>query len=153
MTQITTIFGALAAMTPEWSSDVAIKVWNGSTAGVIKATLPSASVPIRILTTTGDIEGRDFAFIALGKLSKVTWVIEDLLLMKAVAEGDSIKGVSAHLVQYCDSYITKLRDVRAPAANSHVLRANMKPGTYDWGDVRYFGVKVIVEVEEFQSAA
>ena len=56
MTQITTIFGALATMAPEWSSDVAIKVWNGSTAGVIKATLPSASVPIRILTTTGDIE-------------------------------------------------------------------------------------------------
>jgi len=152
VTQVSTIYGALAAMVPEWSSDVSIKVWNGATAGVIKNTLPSASVPIRILTMTGENEGRDFAFIAMGKLSHVTWVIEDLLLAKAVAEGDHIKGISAHLIQYCDSYITKLRDTRAPSTQSHVVGASFKPGVYDWGGVQYFGVRALVEVEEFQSA-
>lgn len=128
-------------------------MWNGALTGVIKQTLSSASLPVRIITTTGGGEGRDFAFIALGKLSKVLWVVEDLLLIKPVAEGDSLKSMSPYLITYCDSYITKLRDLRSPSSNSHVVAAGFKPGVFEWGDGRYFGVNVKVEIEEFQGAA
>ena len=154
MTQVVAIYAAVAALVPEYDSDVTpIKVWNGALAGVIKQALHSMSLPIRILTTTGENEGRGFAFIALGKLSKVVWVIEDLLLIKPVAEGDSLKTMSPYLISYCDSYITKLRDLRGPTSNSHVMAANFKPGVFEWGDNRYFGVNVTVEIEEFQGAA
>lgn len=154
MTQVVAIYAAIAALVPVYDSDVTpIKVWNGALTGVIKQALPSAALPIRILTTTGENEGRDFAFIALGKLSKVVWTIEDLLLIKPVAEGDSLKTMSPYLITYCDSYITVLRDLRGPTSNSHVVAADFKPGMFEWGDNRYFGVDVKIEVEEFQGAA
>lgn len=153
MTVIVPIYAAIANMAPTWDSDVAIKVWNGSLFGVIKNTLPSAQVPIRILTTVGESTGRDFGFIALGKLSKIVWVIEDLLLMKPQAEGDGIKSMSSHTIAYVDSYITALRNLRSPAAGSHVLAANFKPGTEVWGDTRYFSVRATLEIEEFQSGS
>jgi hypothetical protein len=155
MTQIVTIFASLAAMQPAWSGGATPKVWNGAVQGDggIRATLTTASIPLRILSTTGDLEGRDFAFIALGKLSNVTWVIEDLLLAKVVSEGDSLKGISPSLVGYADSYITKLRDLRAPSTNSHVVGASFKPGVYEWGGFQCFGLKALVSIQEFQSAA
>jgi hypothetical protein len=153
MTQIVSIFAAIAGLQPAWSGGATPIVWNGAVVGNIKSSLTTAQIPLRILSTTGDAEGKDFAFIALGKLSKVTWVIEDLLLAKAVAEGDSIKGISASLVGYCDSYIMKLRDLRSPSDQSHVIRASYKPGVYEWAGLQCFGVKVLIEIEEFQSAA
>jgi hypothetical protein len=153
VTQIVSIFAAIAGMQPAWSGGTTPNVWNGAVQGGIRAGLTTASIPLRILSTTGDIEGRDFAFIALGKLSKVTWVIEDLLLAKAIAEGDSIKGISPSLVGYCDSYITKLRDVRSPSDQSHVVNLSMKPGRYDYGGIECFGVRCLISVEEIHSAA
>jgi hypothetical protein len=144
----TDIFNAIAAWTVQFDSDVTVLVRNYN---AIKETMPSAGTPCRVLqplTSPGD----PFAFIALGKTNKITWKIEDTCYIKPVAQGDGIKSEGAHIVQYAQAYRTAMQDNRSPTAASHIVGGSITPGVYDWNGVSYFGVKCIVQVEEFQSS-
>ncbi len=145
---LTDIFTAIAAWSVQFDSDVTPKVWNYNQ---IKETLPSAAAPIRILSPLNSPTD-PFSFIALGKTNKALHRIEDLLLIKPVAQGDGIKSESAHIVNYAQAYRTAMQDNRSPTAASHVIGGSITPGTFDWNGVSYFGVRCVVEVEEFQSS-
>ena len=142
------VFVAVAAWTPTFDSDVTPKVWNYNQ---IKATLPSAATPIRILSAI-ETPG-EFAFIALGKTNKVAWRLVDLLLIRPVVQGDGIKSESAHFVQYADSYRQAMYDHRAVTSSAIVSSATIEPGVYPWNDVQYFGVKCTMTIEDFLSPA
>ena len=146
---ITGIYNAIAAWVVTFDSDVTLKVWNYS---AVKEALPSASAPIRILMPT-EGPGTGFAFIALGKLNKITWNITDLCLIKPVAQGDGIASEAEHIVQYAEAYHTAMHNGRAVTASSIIAGGSITPGVYEWNGVAYYGVKCVVEVTEYVSAA
>jgi hypothetical protein len=146
---VTGIFNAIAAWTPSYDSDVVPKVWNYNQ---VKEALPSAAAPIRVLMPMR-LSGDPFEFVALGKTSKTTWRIVDLLLIKPVSQGDGIKSEGENMVAYAENYHDTLRSKRSPTSSSHVVGATINTGVFSWNQVDYYGVECVVTVDEYDSSA
>jgi hypothetical protein len=120
--------------------------------------LETYHLPCRMLLS-GDEEGLtgEGRFVALGKLTAVTFQISDLLFWQPLAQGIGRSDVEANLVSYLDNYLAMLRSWRdAGQQQAHVVsfQADIARLEYPRDSGRWFwGVPCVVRVEEFYSGA
>jgi hypothetical protein len=117
-----------------------------------------AMLPCRLLTPMSPrADARDYSFIALGKLSKLTWHINDLLLWQPEASGTGLYSVAPVLVDYAAAYIEMLRQNRAMSqVQCHIISARFTYGVFEWPEQsgQYFdGVSCDIDIEEVLSGA
>lgn len=145
------ILDDVASWTPTYDSDVSIGCWNIDD---IKPNLENMSIPKRVLMVTEDgTAGEEIIFVALGKTMSVTWFIRDRLYLANVGEMASLRRYSGDLVRYAASYVEQIRQNRSPTAQSHILNATARPGIFEWGGKSYFGVDIVLEIQEIISGA
>jgi len=123
----------------------------------LRDSVKSVDTPVRLLlTTTGESNAESAAFITMGKLQKISWTIEDLLLWKPAGEGEGLSKNSEKLVDYMAAYAEAIRQKRQFTAQSHVTSVRMVPGIYAWPEGSgnmFFGVRCFVRVEEIVSGS
>lgn len=135
--------------------DVSPAVYHGDT---LPGALYTTHLPCRLLFA-GDEEGggNEGAFVALGKLTAVTFNLSDLMFWRPVGESLGRSAEEQSLEQYLDNYLAMLRDWRAAGqTQAHVtgFRANIARITYPTGGTDMFwSVACVVSVEEFYSGA
>jgi hypothetical protein len=152
MSVISSIFGAFNSMSVQFSTDTQylVHTWNYTDLDSSK----QPACPQRYLACSGSLNG-DMGFVALGKLTSIEWVIVDTLLLKPATEGDALKENNGRIISYIVAYITAIRSMRAPTAQSHVKDIKFVPGLYYWPEdsagVPYVGVQITCTVQEVLS--
>lgn len=148
LSALDSIYTALYGMNVNFSTDTqyAVHTWNYTDLDGSK----SPACPQRYLAASGSLDG-GMGFVALGKLTSIEWTIVDMLLLKPALEGDALAENSGRIVSYIDAYITALRNLRAPTAQSHVTDVKFEPGVYYWPEDSgnpYIGIKVTLTIQE-----
>lgn len=152
---LTLIRASLAAQAVVAGGGVTPQTFCGST---LPAAVETASLPCRLLLA-GDDQGKgdDGNFIALGKLTQVTYQISDVLLWVATGQGIGRSGVEADLTTYTDNYLLMLRQWRnagQSAANVTGFRSTIGVANYPLGGPTfYWAAPVVVQVEEYYAGA
>lgn len=154
MSEITAIYTALDGVT--------ITLTDSTSVGCKNLTeLPQAANTTlnktRLLLPIGENpgEGREGAFIAIGKTITINWQIPDLFIYKPVAQGIGLKEHAPQLIDYCGKYADAMRTFgKAPTPNSTLESFQMIPGEYEWpsGTGNYFtGVLCLLQIKEVLS--
>jgi len=118
--------------------------------------VPTALCPCRLFLS-GSEEGRgtEGSFSALGTLLESTFQISDLMLWTTQAQGTGRAQYERDLTVYQDNYLAMLRGWRgAGQAQAHVVGFRSVIGLYEYpaqSGVRFWGVLVVVQVQEFYS--
>lgn len=154
MSVITSIYDGLAGV----SITAAGKTPKVRNYDEIKETFEAADAPTRmLLVPTGNTEAREASFIALGKLQKIEWRIEDRLYWSPVAQGQGLSDFTEDLLLYAQAYVEAIRDNRSLTASSHITRVRCVPTIVRWPDIEagtpYAGARCIVVVEEIVAGA
>jgi len=111
----------------------------------VKLTLDESALPTRLLMPS--LEGNS-KYVGMGTLKHMTWQIQDLCLFARVAKGTGINQYAQAMVQYLEDYLTALKSKRSPYANSHITGISAQMAPVQWSDVTYWGVNIILTVEE-----
>jgi hypothetical protein len=111
----------------------------------VKLTIRDGDLPLRLLLPA--TEG-DMAFVAIGTLQKVTWVIRDLCLWAPVTKGSGVQDFSEAMVDYLALYLEQIKGNRSPVAQCHISGVAVKMVPVKWGEQTYWGVDITLTVEE-----
>jgi hypothetical protein len=148
---ITSIYSAIAALTPTVSSDHMPKV---QAFGLVDEILNSDELPMRKLQAFSNESEGEMAFVALGHTIGVTWTIVDRFFYRIATQGTGWREFADELTKYCKSYIDILRTNRAPTSQSHVVSARFVPGVYTFpegSNQKVAGVDAILTIDEVVS--
>ena len=149
MGAITSIFDKIATFNLTIDS-IAVSVRNYNE---LKNIINSADTPVRLLLPYSPAsKQREGNFIAIGNLAGITWQITDRLLLKPVVQGAGLADVTGDLVNYIADYIEVIRSNRKLTAQSHIVSWNMAIGIFKWNEIDYFGVDVVLEIDEYISS-
>jgi hypothetical protein len=103
-------------------------------------------------------EGRDWHFVALGQMTKLTWHITDLMLWRRADAGIGLEDIASVLVDYAGQYAEMLRRHRSLGqAQAHIISARFVYGTFRYPDVEgdagvdFDGCAVELDIEEVLS--
>lgn len=149
MTQAS-VFDRIAALTVV-TDDVVPAIYNYDD---LPDVLVSNHLPARLLMPYQQRghQAADFAHISLGRAARATRRIVDLLLLRAVPEGQRVKLPAARLVAYADAYEAVVLADRSLGGAQTLCRAlTINSGVYAWpaGSTQYFGVEVVLTVEDY----
>ena len=116
----------------------------------------AAMLPCRVIMPyTPRGEGRDWSFIALGTLAKVTWRVSDMLLWRPIASGLGPEDVAGVLIDYVGHAADVLRQHRSLGlAQTHITGARYTYGTFfypEQSDSAFLGVTIELDIEEVLS--
>ena len=145
MSQIIEIFAAIAAYSPTYDSDVTVSVRNMED---IQNILNSGDLPVRMLVIPGENTDADLSFVTLGKTMLVQWEILDRLYLRVPSHGRGLQDCTEDMIKYVKSYVTVIKNNRAPTSQSHVVSVRFQPGIYEWAGEQYAGVDVRLLIEE-----
>jgi hypothetical protein len=148
---ITSIYSAIASLTPTVSSDHMPKVQGYA---AVNESLNADELPVRKLQAFSNESEGEMAFVALGHTINVSWTVVDRFFYRIATMGTGWGEFSDELTKYCKSYIDILRTNRAPTSQSHVVSARFVPGVYTFpegSNQRVAGVDVILTIEEVVS--
>lgn len=148
------IFAGLAALTPQYDTDVSVGVrWpTTDTDSYLIETLDENEAPIRILGIPENLneENTEFAWIALGKAAKHTYIIMDRLWLSPAEMNEGLEKNTPRMVRYIDSYNTQVLNNRSLGRNNaHVVDVRYNYGWRPWITATWFTVDAVVTVEEF----
>ena len=147
---INEIVAAVAGWTPEYDSDVFVKAVYGNK---LKKFTGTPETPVRIISQVSPENSGATGFIALGKTMRADWEISDLLLIRPVAAGGSLRTSEPQIRNYIKSYITQMQNDRSPTDQSWVEEISWNAGTFSYGDnVDYYGVNIVLSISEAISA-
>jgi hypothetical protein len=119
----------------------------------------SADLPVRLLMpldptrTTG---ATDVQYIAIcGDITRVTWIVRDLLLWSKLAEGRGLIDFAEDFMSYCSNYVAVMTANRALTAyNAYIDRFSALPGVYEFpfgSSQWFFGVDSRLTIVEIVS--
>lgn len=148
--QIDAIYQAIHDLAVTFDSDITVPCWDYDE---IKQAMPSGNTPIRVLSTVGEGGNAQMGYMLVANSAKVTWNIEDTLYLTPVTAGGGIRDCTADLVKYCKAYVEAVRNKRNPTAQSDVTAVSFDIGTYTWGTTEFFGVRVLLTIDEFIAGA
>lgn len=152
------LYSALAALTPQFDTDVTINVrWpnSGGSSDAMANTLHESDAPMRILglpERVGVGNNMEFAWIALGTSHKVTHTIQDRLWVLPAEMDQKLIYNSPKLIRYVDSYNTQITNNRGLTSQSHIVSVTYRYGWNYWpeiGGTSWFTLDALVTLEEF----
>jgi len=120
-----------------------------------RRTADSADTPIRIIlpSTEGDVH--TFGPMGTGRLSRMEWVIKDMLLYAPVEEGLGWYDVAYDLDNYIDSYATALTAANHNLTTgfctipAEVESVTFQTGVHTFSARSYYGVLATLRIYEF----
>ncbi len=146
---ITSIYDAIAS----WDINIKGRTIPVRNLSGLRDAFNEGDAPARMMMImTGETEAENAAFLALGKLQTITWLIEDRLYYRPVALGQGIQDYAEDLVVYIKDYIEAARQDRSPTTQSVIEDVRCVPAIVLWPDAEggtpYAGVRCILRVRE-----
>ena len=140
MSAISSVYDALAAMEVGSAKLTATDVTSVKLINYLDGDLPKR---LLMPKTEGDM-----AFIAIGDLQKVTWVIQDLCLISPVTSDFGVHQHASTMMTYLSDYLTAIKALRNPATGCVVTGVGVEILPVLWGEKTYWAVDVSLTVEE-----
>lgn len=145
-----TITELIAALAVE-ADDEVVEVYEPDE---FRRTVDSADTPARIILPSTEGDTHRLEPLGTGRLSRMEWVIKDLLLYLPVEEGRGWLEVGYGLDDYVDSYATKLVAANHDldgfcAVPSEVISVDFLVGVQTFGNRNYYGVLATLRVIEW----
>ncbi len=153
MSNITSILTAILALTPQYDTDVAI---NTRDIDGLQEVLQPDDCPVRMVTVADAGQSGGLAFITMGKLQRITWVLTDRLYLKKSSLGEGSKEWSEKLILYAASYAEQIRQNRAIYTQATIVEVEIEPGIFAWpegSDRNFAGVECVLTIDEYISGA
>lgn len=139
--------------------------YNGATPNIydldqLPANGDSARLPARMLLPFGNFfeTGRVAETVMVtipGNVVNVQWQLRDLLLVRAIAQGEGIYSVADKLVAYAGAYVAAMvnrTDIqRKLTGQAYIDNITCTPGVYEYpegGGRFYFGVNCVLTIRE-----
>lgn len=122
------------------------------------ASVDTALLPARLISGANE-QGNagDARFVAIGKLERVNYQIEDLFLLQPVMQGVGIGDAEAYLVEYIDAYRELFRQWRDAGQSQAVAESfTMRKGVTEYpaqSGAFFFSVTINLAVSEWYSGA
>jgi len=125
---------------------------TGLALSTLKQSTHSADLPVRVLSLIhkGDATAKGSTFGATSAMT-VRWTVHDLLLWKAVGQGEGLAEYEPDLADYMVGYVDWLRTNRIQGNKMTVELVSMTPGVFEWpagGGNQYYGVDAVLTVNE-----
>lgn len=142
------VFDAIAGLDIQ-TVDVVPTVYNFDS---LPEKVDSEQLPVRMLTPmlARDADPSTFSWTALGKSYRSTRVVQDVVLVQPVAEGQTIGTVIEDLVQYVDQYETVAKNNRSLGlTQAHWTQLEFSIGVIEYTGVQFFGINATWTVEDY----
>lgn len=147
MSNLVTFITTLAGMSVSDGTNTPSCLYHST----LKAPVFEGDCPVRLILPADDDNANDFDFIALGQANAITWQLADLLLIAPAGDQFGWAEHALAIDTYCGDYATALVALRTTFGNlnANIVNLSMRRGTYTYGGTEYFGVKIIVTIQEF----
>lgn len=147
--QISSILSSLA------SASVSVSTTGGTVTGLtgstLRQSLPSANLPVRVLSTLNQRADTSATFKTMARNMLATWRVTDLMLWAAINADRGIMEHEPDLLAYMVGYITMVQANRTIATNCTIQDVSMQAGLYEWpqgSGQTFYGVECTLTISE-----